>query len=242
MLLAGINFAVPAGSFVSLLGPNGSGKTTLMRCLAGCDANHSGTVEFFSDEHRGAVNSSTGCTVVFVPEDTAVPFAFSALDIALMGRFPHHRGNPTKLDKSLAMAALEKVGIESLSNQSILSMSTGERRKTMLARALASDAEIMLLDELIANLDILAQLEVINLLQRLCSEEKKTILLSLHDLSIAKKSTDLALILNRSQQVAFGPVNDVMTPSLIFNTFGVRSEEVRNAGGELNLVFALNTK
>jgi iron complex transport system ATP-binding protein len=240
-LLSEISFAVPAGGFVSLLGPNGSGKTTLMRCLAGCESHYSGIIEFPFEDKAGGVKSASHPSVAFVPEDTSIPFPFSAFDIALMGRFPQHRGNPTKQDRTRAMEALEKVGISSLYNQSAMSMSTGERRKTMLARALASDAEIMLLDELVANLDILAQLEVVTLLKRLCTEEKKTIILSLHDLSIAVQATPLALILKNSRQVAFGPVGEILTSKLILDVFGVQSEEFVDSRGAVNLIFKLKT-
>ncbi len=238
-ILTDINFFLDTGSFLALVGPNGSGKTTLLRCLAGAESKYSGTIDYGQKVLGKKRPSRPRTLVAYVPEDTSPPFGYSALDIVIMGRFPYHRGTPTAADRKIALDALAKVGLASIKDQSITSMSTGEKRKTMLARALASQADVMILDELVANLDVLGQLEVIEILKNLCADEKKIVILSIHDLSLAKQASNQCLVLKNSLQLAFGDTASVLTPTLITGTFGVRAEDVTNSQGTVGLSFYL---
>jgi ABC-type Mn2+/Zn2+ transport system ATPase subunit len=206
--LEGVDFALPAGSSLCVLGPNGGGKTTLFRALTGELAPLAGTVRV---DGRPAYLAQT--------ERTRLDFPVSALDVALMGSLANGRWwlPARRSDRAAARAALERVGLENRSGDRFGELSGGQRQRVLLARALVQDARVLLLDEPLAGVDP-ASGERIEALFRELRDEGRTLLVSTHDVDSAR-AFDRVLCLNR-RQVAFGDPATSLTRDALEQTYG----------------------
>jgi len=226
--LEGVTLEIPRGSLVGILGPNGGGKSTLIKALLGLIKPQRGRVEILgqpADRRVRRVRRLVG----YVPQQDDVDLAFpvSVLDVALMGRVPSMRPfrRFTKRDRRLASEALRTVGMERLADSPIGELSGGQQQRTFLARALAQEAEVLLLDEPVSGVDAPSQQEIFELLRRL-RERGKTVMVTSHDLSAANERFDLALLLNRSV-VAFGQPEEVFTAERLSQAYGGRLRVLR---------------
>jgi len=206
-VLSGVSFAVAAGTSTAVLGPNGGGKTTLFRALLGEAPQRSGTVRIAG---RAA----------YVPQtDRArLDFPVSALDVTLMGTYaatPWYR--PTgRAGRERAAAALQRVGLGPLARTRFGELSGGQRQRVLIARALAQQAPVLLLDEPLSGVDRPAAERILALLAEL-RDEGRALLVSTHDLNQAR-GFDRVLCLNRTQ-VAFAPP-DALTAAILTRTYG----------------------
>lgn len=216
-VLEGITLEVPAGAMVGIVGPNGGGKSTLIKALLGLVRPAGGGVEVFGRKLDRKVRRSIG----YVPqrEDVDWNFPVTVFDVVMMGRIPSlgFMRRHSQRDRELVREALETVGMVANADTQIGQLSGGQQQRVFLARALAQEAEILLLDEPVSGVDALAQHEVFDLLHTLQSRGK-TILLTTHDLSIIAERFDSALLLNR-RVIAYGKPDDVFTPELLNETY-----------------------
>lgn len=218
--LEDVTLEVPRGSMVGIIGPNGGGKSTLIKALLGLIKPQQGAVEVLGQPVKRRLRRMVG----YVPQqdDVDLGFPVSALDVVLMGRVPSLKPfrRFTGHDRELAREALEVVGMEDYSGAPVGELSGGQQQRVFLARALAQEAEVLLLDEPVSGVDAPSQHEVFGLLRRL-QEKGKTVLLTSHDLSAVNERFDLALLLNR-RVVAFGTPEEVFTRELLNEAYGGR--------------------
>ena len=217
-VLRGVTFAAGAGQAVAVLGPNGAGKTTLFRALLGELALASGTLRF-----DGAP--------AYVPqtERSRLDFPVSALDVALMGayaRTPWYRPIAAA-DRSLARAALERVGLGDRAAERFGALSGGQRQRVLVARALVQDARLLLLDEPFAGVDRTSEETIMGILDELRGEGR-ALLIATHDIEQARR-WDRVLCLN-GEQVAYGPPATTLSTEVLQATYG--AEIVLLEGGE----------
>ena len=206
--LADVSFSVPAGSLVGVLGPNGAGKTTLLRALLG-ELPHSGTAEL------------TGATG-YVPQHT-VPhegFPIDALGVVLMGRYPRlgWLRRPGWADRELALELLERVGLRDQARRQFSELSGGQRQRVLVARALAQEGEILLLDEPFTGVDAISHDKLLEVLHAQAATGA-TVLMTTHDVAEAGRVCDRLLVLNR-EVVAEGPTDGVFTPDTLRRAYG----------------------
>ena len=216
--IAGLDFALPAGARVGLLGPNGGGKTTLFRALLGELPQVSGTLDI-----------ATRCGVVPQTERSRLDFPVSALDVALMGtlsRLPWWR-RPSRADRRAALDALDRVGLRARAKDTFGELSGGQRQRVLIARALVQDAGVLLLDEPFAGLDDPSSRLLEDLLSQL-ARDGKGLLISTHEVEQAG-AWDLVLCLNR-RQVAFGRPDEVLTRDVLERTYGEHVVELPDGG------------
>ena len=216
-VLEAINFQVDRGDMVGIIGPNGSGKSTLIKTILGLVKPLRGEVSVL-----GSKGASERHLVGYTPQTELVDWDFpvTVADVALMGRYSR-RGlfrRTTKEDREAADAALELVKIFNLRDRLIGELSGGQRRRVLLARAMAHNPELLLLDEPMAGLDATAQHQLLDLLDEL-RVKGATVVLSTHDLSCVSSRCDKAACLNR-RLIAFGKPSDVLTEQVLGDTFG----------------------
>lgn len=216
-VLWNVDFTIPEGQLIGIMGPNGSGKTTLIKSIMGLLPLNSGYVKLF---HKNI--NQVRDKLSYVPQKESVDWDFpaSVLDIVLMGRYGK-RGlikRLTKEDKAIAMDCLAKVGMQEYVNRQIAQLSGGQQQRVFLARALAKDAQIYLMDEPFAGIDVTTENTIIDLLREM-RREGKTIVVVHHDLQSASDYFDWFVLLN-TRLVASGPKQDVFTQDLLQQTYG----------------------
>ena len=225
--LRDVTFALEAGRRLAVVGPNGAGKSTLLRVAAGLLSAASGTLLVHGHAPREHV------CVAYVPQRSDVDWRFPlcVADVVLMGRTgrlgPLRR--PGRADRQLARAAMERVGLDSLAARQIGELSGGEQQKMFIARALAQEAEIVLLDEPLAGLDVPATTDVLALLGTL---ERATLVVALHDLAVAAASFDLVLLV-RQRMIRFGRPADAFEPAALEEAYGSSVPMARTVDGRL---------
>ena len=223
-VLDDVSCSVEAGQFVGLVGPNGAGKTTLLRTVAGTLAPDAGTVRVGDEDVHGLSSAAASRLVATVPQDTSVSFGFDVRDVVAMGRHPHisRFGGPDADDRAAVEAALERTETAGFAERSINEVSGGERQRVLLARALAQDAPVLLLDEPIASLDVHHQVRTLELVADLVAEGR-TVVAAIHDLNLAAHYCDELLLLSAGRVVANGHPADVLTADHLEDTFGTRA-------------------
>ena len=226
-----VTFTVEQGCLAGLVGPNGSGKSTLLRVILGLHKPWRGEVRIVGREGSGARGR-----IGYMPQSELVDWSFpvTALDVVLMGRYGRLGlvRRPGARDRQEAMAALERVRLADLSQRLIGELSGGEQRRMLIARALAQDADLILLDEPLAGLDATAQHDLLALLDDLRREDK-TLFVATHDLSCVAANFDHTVLLNR-RVVAFGRPAEVFTEELLSAAF--QRHLLVLPGGERTLV------
>ncbi|MBU0991440.1 MAG: ABC transporter ATP-binding protein [Proteobacteria bacterium] len=212
-VLRELSFQVEKGGFVSLLGPNGAGKTTLLRTLSRHLSPLYGTVLVDQADLKKLTQKELAKTMSVVLTEKVTPPFFRAWDFVAMGRYPHtgFMGKLTASDEKAVMEALAMVHAENLLFRDINTLSDGERQKILIARALAQDPAIILLDEPTMHLDLKHRMEVMTILQSLCREKGITVVASLHDVDIAAKISDKVALVKDSQIIAWGEPENVLS-------------------------------
>lgn len=222
--IQGIGLRLRPGEVVAVVGPNGSGKTTLVRCIAGVLRPWAGQVLVCGDDVAGLSQREVARRVAVVPQDPSLPEGFTALEVVLMGRTPHLRllQNEGPADLDAARQAMLATSVWEMAARPVGSLSGGERRRVVLARALAQDTPVLVLDEPTAHLDIGHQLAVLRLVRDLCRSQGKAALAVVHDLTLAAQFGDRLLAMAGGRVVAEGAAADVLRPDLLAAVYGVR--------------------
>lgn len=214
--LEDVSFSLEKGSLVGLVGPNGSGKSTLLKVVLGLHRPWRGSVRLFG-EAPAAGRRRLG----YAPQSELVDWNFpvTVADVVAMGRIgrsaPWHR--PGREDRRIVDKSLERLRLDSLAKRPIGELSGGEQRRMLIARALAREPEILLLDEPMAGLDAVSQHDVLHLFEEL-RDEGKSLLVATHDLSCVAGRFNLALLLNQ-RVVAYGPPSDIFTRDYLNATY-----------------------
>lgn len=231
--LRNINFDVQAGEFVSILGHNGSGKTTLLRCISGYLKVQAGEILLAGKPVSIMPVRELARRMALVPQHALMEFDFTVRDIVLMGRNPHVKRftGESEADYKAADAALEWTGMDALKNRSVLTLSGGEWQRTIVARAICQNSEILLLDEPVANLDVRHQIEILRMVRRLCRENGVSAICVMHDINLASHFSDTLLLLKGGKELAYGTSESVISEENLRNAYGigakVRSEQGR---------------
>lgn len=221
-VLKNITFTAASGKMLCLLGPNGVGKSTLFRCILGFLREYTGSIFLDGEDVKSLKQRQMAKLVAYIPQNHRPVFNYTALDVVLMGTAAQLAGRSAPSDKEYASAfqAMKILGIESYSDKLYDHLSGGEMRLVLIARALAQQSRILIMDEPAANLDFGNQMRVNSALKMLC-REGYTIIQSTHHPEQAYYFADAIIALKDGEILASGSASDVITASVIKDLYGV---------------------
>jgi len=227
-VLRGISFEIEVGEFVGIVGPNGCGKTTLLRTISGLLPVWQGCIKVEEQDIHKTERAELAKTIAFVPQLMEPIEGFTVADMVLLGRTPHLNrfSFESEEDRQVARWAREELRIEKLSKTLVNELSGGEFQRVVIARALAQEPRLMLLDEPTSHLDIRYQVRILKLLRKL--RQTRTIVATFHDLNMAARFCQKLLLLKAGEIVAFGRPDEVLTAENIWKAYRIKAEVKRN--------------
>ncbi|MGA6829015.1 ABC transporter ATP-binding protein [Nitrospira sp. NS4] len=226
--LEGLSFVVQKGEVLGIVGPNGSGKSSLLKLLAGLLRPSRGDLRLVGRSIGRLDPREIARAVAVVPQEYAQVFPFTVAETVLMGRFPHRRaawwsmgiGDETEQDIFCAQRAMAETDVVLLADRLVSDLSGGERQRVVIARALAQEPSILLLDEPTAFLDINHQIEICALIGRLKTERQLTVVLVSHDLNMASQVCDRVLMLKEGRLCQIGSPAETIKPDVLRMVYG----------------------
>ncbi len=229
-VLKNISFSIEHGEIVALLGPNGSGKTTLLKIINGLLKPSRGRISVYGMDPQRAGRRVLARTIAWLPQEPTTPFPYTVLEYVLMGRAPYvpMLGTPGEKDVERAMDVLRELGLDGYADKPITELSGGEKQLVVLARALAQEPRMLLLDEPTSHLDIGHRALVYRIIKRL--RGRLTILFTTHDPNEAMYLADKTLLLNGGEVKAFGETKQIVTGEMLSRIYGVEITVVEHNG------------
>ncbi len=215
-----------------ILGPNGAGKTTLLKCIVGILSPNSGKVFYGSIDVLSLSEVDRAKILAYVPQELPRTFPYTVFEMVLMGRNPHVNllKGPTPEDELEALKALRTLGIESLKDRYYNSLSGGEKRLVLIARAIAQGGKVLIMDEPTSFLDYGNQLKVMKLCREISRTLGKPILISIHDPNLALRYCDYVYLMSKGRVVQYGRPEEAITPEVLKEVYGVRTSILEQGG------------
>jgi iron complex transport system ATP-binding protein len=217
-----VDLCLEPGRTLGVIGPNGAGKSTLVRLLSRLLVPAGGAIQLNGQDLARWSAADLARMLAVVPQDPELPPAFSAWEMVLVGRTPYlgWMGRESERDRDIVRRAMEDTGVWPLARRLISQLSGGERQRVVVARALAQEPRVLLLDEPTAHLDINHQVEVLSLVAGLVKARALAALAIFHDLNLAAQYCDELVLLDRGRVAARGAVDQVLTPPLLQRVYG----------------------
>ena len=217
-----VSFSLPEGEVLSIMGPNGAGKSTLLKCINRIHRPASGGIAFDGTDVYRMSRREIGRLFGYVPQDVGGGLDVSVVEAVMLGRTPYIRIRPTQEDREIVFGAIERLGLEEYAFRSLNELSGGERQRVFLARALVQEPKVLLLDEPTSNLDIRYQLETMELIRALAREQRMSVVMIIHDLSLAYRYSDRVLMMRRRMPSIEGPKDEVITCDSVRDVYQVQ--------------------
>ncbi len=217
-----VSFEAVQGEMLGIIGPNGSGKSTLIRGISRTIHTASGKIILNGKDVSKFHRLDLAQMIAVVPQNPSLPELFTAQEVVMMGRTPYlglFRYEGEK-DMEIVRKAMASTHTLELANRRVADLSGGERQRLVIARALAQQPKVLLLDEPIAHLDINHQIEILNLIRQLCHEELLIAVMAVHDLNIAAQYCSRLIMLSNGKVFCEGMPQDVITPENIRQVYG----------------------
>jgi len=235
-VLRGVSLDILPGTITAILGPNGAGKTTLLRLILGLLKPQHGTIYLEGRPQKTFSRREMSRLMGLVPQSEYIPFDFSVLEFVLLGRAPYlgPLDMPREQDRAIALEALRAIGLEHLRDRATPSLSGGERQLAMMARALAQQPRLLLLDEPTSHLDLSNRDRVLNVL-RAQAREGVTVIFTTHDPNLAATIADYVILMRRGTLLAAGTLETTLTAENLTATYGI-PVRVTRVDGQLFVV------
>ncbi|MGB4504797.1 MAG: ABC transporter ATP-binding protein [Syntrophaceticus sp.] len=231
LVLDQISMQISKGEVVSIVGPNGSGKSTLLRCICRVLQPKGGVVYLNNQDVAHLKPRELARLLGYVPQSGAEVFPLTVYEAVLLGRKPYLSWGVGPKDREIVDRILRFMKIDEFALKYINEMSGGEKQRVLIARALAQEPEVLLLDEPTSNLDIKHQLEVLGLLQKFAHEGGMTVIMVLHDLNLASRFSEKLVLISEGKVFASGPPAAVLNPANISAVYGVEADVDQNGLG-----------
>jgi iron complex transport system ATP-binding protein len=223
-VLENIDFSAKGGDFIGVVGPNASGKSTLLKSISKVLKPHTGVVFLNERDVHTLKSAEIAKNLAVVPQESMISFAFTALEVVLMGRTPHLNRfeMESRQDLAIAQKSMELTNTWYLAERPIDTLSGGEKQRIIIARALTQEPRVLLLDEPTDHLDINHQIEILDLIKRLSKEKEMVVIGVFHDLNIVSQYCDRLILLHKGRIFAAGGAGDVLTGENIEKVYGVK--------------------
>ena len=221
-----VSLRAESGEIIAIIGPNGAGKSTLLRALNGALVSSRGEILLDGEPLRSFARRAIGRRIAVVAQEAELRFPVTVMEFVLGGRYAWSStgawGWETERDVAAAQEVLRETELEDFSARLMNELSGGERQRAVLARALATEASILLLDEPTANLDLAHQAALLQLVRARCDERRTSAIVVTHDINLAAEFADRVLLLLKGQTLAMGAPKEVLTPELLREVFEIR--------------------
>lgn len=223
-VLHGIGLAAAPGELVGLIGPNGAGKSTLLRAVCGTLPPTHGALQLGAHDLLRLTVAERARLIAVVPQQARLPQGFSVAEVVLMGRAPHlpRFGGESQRDRAIARRAMQQTDTWALAGRAAHTLSGGEQQRVLLARALAQEPQLLLLDEATAHLDLKHQVAILGLLRAL-ARAGLIVIAAMHDLNLAALYADRLALLQAGRLLAYDTPAQVLTPAWLQRAYGVQA-------------------
>lgn len=231
-VIGGVDAEIPAGAWLAVIGPNGAGKSTLLKAIAGV-AQRSGGIEIGGRDTERLTNRERAREIAYAPQNPTLPVDLTVTDYVLLGRTPHLRPLARESAADLAVVAdvLARLDLRALADRRLYAISGGERQRAVLARTLAQQAGLLLLDEPTTGLDIGHAQALLELIDRLRKADGTTVVSTMHDLTLAGQYADQLLLVERGTVQAAGTPAEVLTAPILAEHYGAEVEVLHTSRG-----------
>ncbi|MEA1905668.1 MAG: ABC transporter ATP-binding protein [Euryarchaeota archaeon] len=223
LVLEGVSMDLDSSEIIGIVGPNGAGKSTLIRCIDRILTPRGGSILLDGNDVSNMTRMEIAKRMGYVPQTTTRVFPATVFDTVLMGRRPHLGWKSSDDDVDAVIEVLELMGIMEFAMRDFNEISGGQQQNVLIARALAQEADILLLDEPTSNLDIRHQLEVMDIMQGIVRTKGISAIVAIHDLNLASRYTDRLLLMNGGRIFAAGGPESVLTVENIRQAYGVEA-------------------
>lgn len=224
MILNNINLEIKQGEILGILGPNGTGKTTFIKCINNIHKPNEGRILYDGNNIMNLSQLNIAKIIAYVPQYTNNFFPMNVIDTVMMGRMPYVKKNYSDEDKEIVFSIIKKMNLEKFAFRNIKEMSGGERQRVFIARAMAQQPKIIILDEPTSSLDLYNQLFILHTITKLAKENNITIIMTIHDLNLASMFCDNILMLKDTHIFAHGKPESILTAENIYEMYKVRTE------------------
>lgn len=220
-----LNITIPKQQITAIIGPNGCGKSTILKTLARIHPAKSGEILLDGKEIHSISSIEIARKMAILPQSPVAPEGLMVHELVAYGRYPHQKGfgRLNDLDRDKITWALNITGLSKLADRRLDTLSGGQRQKVWIAMALVQDTELILLDEPTTYLDLVHQLDVLLLLQKLNRQEGKTIALVIHELNMAARFADFMIAVKQGTIIASGTAEEIMTPDILREVFDIEA-------------------
>ncbi|KPV59954.1 iron-dicitrate transporter ATP-binding subunit [Paenibacillus sp. A3] len=227
-IVQNLNISIPSGQITALVGANGSGKSTILKAMARMMKPKQGSVFLDGKSIHQQSTKEVAKQLAILPQNPTAPDGLTVSELVTYGRFPHQKGfgSLTKEDREIVRWSIDMTGMEEFHDRPVDQLSGGQRQRAWIAMALAQGTDILFLDEPTTFLDMAHQLEVLKLLEKLNLEERRTIVMVVHDLNHATRYAHHMVAIKRGTVAAVGSPAEVMTPEMLQNVFGIEADIV----------------
>lgn len=229
-VLNALNMEVPQGAFTAIVGPNGCGKSTFVKQLIKSLKPQSGDIHIFGKPLNSYSHKALGKLIAYVPQATQIGFDFTVEEVVLMGRYPHLKRfqSETPKDREIAAEAMKATGVWALKDKPANALSGGEQQRVIVARALAQEPQILILDEPISHLDLPHQVELMALIRKMAQEKGITVLAIIHDLNLALDYSDYVVMMQGGQVHYSGIPTEIISERSIREIYGLEVCMIQN--------------
>jgi len=225
-VLDDLNFNVESNQLVAVLGVNGAGKTTLLKCINRILSPSAGSINLRSKDVLEMTIMDVAKNVAYVPQSVGTNFPMNVFDVVLLGRRPHLQWFVGEEDRDKVSECLHFLDIDEFAFRRYDQLSGGERQRVVLAKALAQEPHLFLLDEPTSDLDLKHQITTMEKIRSVINDQSRpsSAIIAIHDIDIAAQFSDKIMLLHEGKIRAYGPPKEVLTPELIAEVFGVEAE------------------